>query len=128
MSLRSPLGKVLGLGSAKEGATHWWAQRVSAVGLALLAPWFLFSLIAVGDLSYANVVSFVAAPVNTVLLSLLVVTLCYHAQLGLQVVVEDYVPSKGSKIAILLVVNFGLLLLGVLGVTSVLRIAFTAAS
>jgi succinate dehydrogenase / fumarate reductase, membrane anchor subunit len=128
MSLRSPLGKVLGLGSAKEGASHWWSQRMSAVGLALLAPWFLFSLLAVGDLSYANVVSFIASPVNTVLLSLFVVTLCYHAQLGLQVVVEDYIANKGPKLAILLVVNFGLLLLGVLGVFSVLRIAFTAAS
>lgn len=128
MSLRSPLGKVLGLGAAKEGAAHWWVQRVSAVGLLLLAPWFLLSLIGIGDLSYASVVNFVAAPLNTVLLSLFVLTVCYHAQLGLQVVIEDYVASKGTKIVVLLVVNFGLLLLGVLGVLSVLRVAFTAAS
>ena len=126
MSLRSPLGKALGMGSAKAGAGHWWSQRVSAVGLVLLAPWFLLSLICLGDLSYANVVAWVAAPVNTVLLSLLVLTVTYHAQLGLQVVVEDYVPSKGTRMMVMLVINFGLLLLGLLGVFSVLRIAFAA--
>ena len=123
MSLRSPLGKVLGMGAAKEGASHWWSQRVSAVGLALLAPWFLLSLIAVGDLSHANVVAWIAAPVHTVLLSLFIATLCYHAQLGLQVVVEDYVEQKGTRLLAMLVINFGLLLLGALGVFSVLRIA-----
>ncbi len=128
MSLRSPMSKVLGLGAAKEGAGHWWSQRVSAVGLVLLAPWFLFSLISLGDLGYANVTSWIAAPFNTVLLSLLVLTVTYHAQLGLQVVVEDYVPHKGTRMLVMLVINFALLLLGVLGVLSVLRIAFATVS
>jgi succinate dehydrogenase / fumarate reductase membrane anchor subunit len=123
MSLRSPLGKVLGNGSAKEGSHHWWVQRVSSVGLLLLAPWFLLSLIALGDLSYVNVLAWIAAPLNTVLLSLLVVTLCYHAQLGLQVVVEDYVAHKGIHLVTMLIINFVLLGLSVLGVFSVLRIA-----
>jgi succinate dehydrogenase / fumarate reductase, membrane anchor subunit len=123
MSLRSPLGKALGMGAAKEGAGHWWAQRVSAVGLLLLAPWFLLSLIALGDLGYVNVTHWMSTPLNTVLLSLLVVTLAYHAQLGLQVVIEDYVPSKNTRMLVMLVINFGLLLLGVLGVFSVLRVA-----
>lgn len=124
MSLRSPLGKVLGMGAAKEGAGHWWAQRVSAVGLLLLTPWFVLALIALGDLSHASVVNWIAAPVNTVLLSLLVLTVTYHAQLGLRVVVEDYVAHKGTRTLLMLVINFALLLLGVLGVFSVLRIAF----
>jgi succinate dehydrogenase / fumarate reductase, membrane anchor subunit len=124
MSLRSPLGKALGAGAAGEGAGHWWTQRVSAVGLLLLAPWFLLSLIALGDLSYANVVTWISAPINTVLLSLFVLTVTYHAQLGLQVVIEDYVPHKGTRLIALLVINFGLVLLGLLGVFSVLRIAF----
>ena len=127
MSLRSPLGKALGMGAAGEGAGHWWSQRVSAVGLLLLAPWFLFSLIGLGDLSYAHVVAWVASPFNTVLLSLLVLAVTYHAQLGLQVVVEDYVASKGTRLITMLIINFGLLLLGLLGVFSVLRIAFAAA-
>ena len=126
MSLRSPLGKVLGLGAAKEGAGHWWSQRVSAVALLLLGPWFVLSLIAVGDLSYVNVVHWIAVPLHTVLLSLLVLAVAYHAQLGLQVVVEDYVAGKGTRLLAMLVINFGLLLLGVLGVFSVLRIAFAS--
>jgi len=125
MSLRSPLGKVLGAGAAKEGAHHWWAQRISAVGLLLLAPWFLLSLIALGDMSYASVHDWVGLPVNTVLLSLLVLAVTYHAYLGLQVVVEDYVAHKGIRVLVMLVIKFALLILGVLGVVSVLRIAFT---
>lgn len=124
MSLRSPLGKVLGLGAAKEGAGHWWSQRVTAVGLVLLAPWLLLSLLTLGDLGYASVTAWIAMPLHAVLLSLLVVTLAYHAQLGLQVVIEDYVSGKGARMLVMLVVNFTLLLLGVLGVFSVLRIAF----
>lgn len=124
MNLRSPLGQVLGLGAAKEGAGHWWTQRVSAVGLVLLSPWFLLSLLMLGDLSYAHVIAWMGAPMNAVLLSLLIVTLAYHAQLGLQVVVEDYVPHKGTRMVAMLVINFGLLVVGVLGVFSVLRIAF----
>lgn len=124
MSLRSPLGQVLGLGAAKEGASHWWTQRVTSVGLALLAPWFLLSLLALGELSYVNVVAWIAAPLNAVLLSLFIVTLAYHAQLGLQVVIEDYVPHKGTRLVSMLIINFGLLVVGVLGVFSVLRIAF----
>ena len=127
MSLRSPLGKAVGMGAAKEGAGHWWSQRVSSVGLLLLAPWFLISLLVLGDLAYVHLVSWMAKPLNAVLLCLLVVTLAYHAQLGLQVVVEDYVPSKGTRMVIMLLINFGLLMVGVLGVFSVLRIAFTAA-
>jgi succinate dehydrogenase / fumarate reductase membrane anchor subunit len=123
MSLRSPLGAVLGLGAAKEGAGHWWAQRVSAVGLLLLGPWFVIALLMLGDLSYVAVAAWVATPLNAVLLSLLVVTTTYHAQLGMQVVIEDYVAHKGTKILTTLAINFALLVLGVLGVFSVLRIA-----
>ena len=123
MSLRSPLGKVVGLGSAHEGAGHWWVQRVSAVGLLLLGPWFLIALLAQGDLSYESMMLWVHAPLNAALLTLLIITLTYHSQLGMQVVVEDYVSQKGVKILVLLVINFALWVLGVLGVFSVLRIA-----
>jgi succinate dehydrogenase / fumarate reductase membrane anchor subunit len=127
MSLRSPLSKVLGLGAAKEGASHWWSQRVSAVALALLAPWFLLSLLSQGDVSYSSLTSWIAAPVNSVLLSLLIVALGYHAQLGLQVVIEDYVAHKGARMITLLIINFALLLLAVIGVFAILRIALSAA-
>jgi succinate dehydrogenase / fumarate reductase membrane anchor subunit len=126
MSLRSPLGRVLGLGSAKDGAGHWWLQRVSSVALTLLTLWFIFALIALGDFSYPAVVTWIGAPINAVLLTLLILTTVYHTQLGLQVVVEDYVASAGPKILTMLAINFILVLLGGLGVFSVLRVAFGA--
>lgn len=126
MSLRSPLGKVIGLGSAKEGVGHWWIQRITAVGLLLLGPWFLIALLMLGDLSYASAVAWAAMPLNSALLTLLIVTVMYHGQLGLQVVVEDYVPHKGAKTVLLLAINFAAWVLGVLGVFSVLRIAVSA--
>src|SRR5882762_3961595 len=126
MSLRSPLGEVLGLGAAKEGASHWWAQRVSSIGLLLLAPWFLISFLCLGDVGYDAVFMWVAMPLHAVLLCLLLVTLAYHAQLGLQVVVEDYVANKAVKILTMLVIDFALVVLGVLGAFFVLRIAFTS--
>jgi succinate dehydrogenase / fumarate reductase membrane anchor subunit len=126
MSLRSPLGRVLGLGSAKDGAGHWWLQRVSSVALTFLTLWFIFALVALGDFSYPVVVTWIGAPINAVLLTLLILTTVYHTQLGLQVVVEDYVASAGPKILTMLAINFTLVLLGGLGVFSVLRVAFGA--
>lgn len=128
MSLRSPVGRVLGLGSAKEGVGHWWGQRVSAVALVILTLWFVSALLRLGDLGHATVIAWIAAPMNAVLLSLLVGTSVYHSQLGVQVVVEDYVSHHGAKVATLLLLNFLHIVLAALGVFSVLRIAFGAAA
>lgn len=127
MSLRSPLGKVLGLGSAKEGASHWWSQRVTAVALVVLTLWFVTALLRLHDFSYAVVTAWIGKPLNAVLLSLLVGTMAYHSQLGVQVVVEDYVTDKGWKIATMLLLNFIHIAVAVLGVFAVLRIAFGVA-
>jgi succinate dehydrogenase / fumarate reductase membrane anchor subunit len=127
MSLQSPLSKVLGLGAAKAGANHWWSQRVSAVALVLLAPWFLLSLINLGDVSHASLTAWIASPVNSVLLSLLVVALSYHSQLGLQVVIEDYIADKAVRMVTLLIINFILLSVAVIGVFAILRIALSVA-
>jgi succinate dehydrogenase / fumarate reductase, membrane anchor subunit len=128
MSLQSPLARVLGRGSAKDGVGHWWAQRVSAAALILLTGWFVISLLMLPGLDYAAVLAWVQVPLSAVLLSLLVITLVYHSQLGIQVVVEDYVASKGIKVLTMLVVNFVHVLLGALGVFAVLRVAFGAAA
>ncbi len=128
MSLRSPLGKVLGRGSAKEGASHWWAQRVSASALVLLTAWFVVSVLRLPDFGYAAVFAWVQSPLSAVLLSVLIITLVYHSQLGLQVVIEDYVAHKGVKIFTMLIVNFVHVLVGALGVFSVLRVAFGGAA
>ncbi len=127
MSLRSPMGRVLGLGSAKEGVSHWWSQRVTAVALVLLTLWFVSALLRLGDFSHAAVVAWIALPLNAVLLSLLIGTALYHSQLGVQVVVEDYVVNHGLKVVTLLLINFLHVALAALGIFAVLRIAFGAA-
>ena len=123
MSLRTPLGRVLGLGAAKEGPGHWWSQRISAVALVMLGLWFAASFLRFDSLEYAVIVRWASDPINAVLLVLTVATMIYHSMLGLQVVIEDYV-SGGLRILTLVVVNFLHFLLAALGVFAVLRIAF----
>jgi succinate dehydrogenase / fumarate reductase membrane anchor subunit len=127
MSLRSPLGRVLGLGSAKGGSSHWYAQRVTAVGLVLLGLWLVFSLSGL-DGSYEQVSAWLRSPLSSALALLLVVVAAYHAGLGLQVVIEDYVAVKGTRAAVLITVRFALLLVAAVGVLAVLRIALGGAA
>jgi succinate dehydrogenase / fumarate reductase membrane anchor subunit len=128
MSLRTPLGRALGLGAAKEGAGHWWAQRVSSIALALLSLWLVGALVALGDYGHASVIGFIGRPLNAVLLALLVGTAVYHSQLGVQVVVEDYVTNHATKIVSMLLLNFLHVVLAALGIFAILRIAFGAAA
>jgi len=128
VSLRSPLRRVTGLGSAKGGASHWYVQRVTAVALVLLGFWFVAALASLGGASHANVVGWLASPISSALAVLLVVTAAYHALLGLQVVLEDYVADHGKRLAALLLVKFALVVAAVIGVLAVLRIAFGAAA
>lgn len=123
MSLRSPIGRALGLGAAKEGAGHWWSQRVSAVALVVLALWFAASLLRFNTLEYAAVIEWVREPLNAVLLILLLGAAAYHSLLGLQVVIEDYVHG-GLRVVTLLVVNFLHYLIAAWGALAVLRAAF----
>ena len=128
MSLRSPLGRVLGLGSAKDGSHHWWMQRVSSVALVLLSVWFLISLLTRGALDYVSVIEWMNHPVNATLLVLLVITVAYHSALGVQVVLEDYVSNKGAKLVSLIANQFVHLTLGAIGVFAILRVAFGSAA
>jgi succinate dehydrogenase / fumarate reductase membrane anchor subunit len=126
MSLRSPIGRVLGLGAAGKGVGHWWTQRVTSVALVILGLWFVAALLRLDDLKYALVSAWLAQPVNAVLMTLLVATATYHSQLGVQVVVEDYIAGKGAKIVTMLLLNFLHVALGALGIFAVLKIAFGA--
>ncbi len=124
MSLRSPLGRVLGLGAAKEGPGHWWSMRVSALGLVILGPWFAWSLTRLPGIEYLDVSAWIAAPLNTIGLLLLLPTMAYHARLGVQVVIEDYVKASGLKITGLVLVTFVFYAAAVAGMFAVLRISF----
>ena len=128
MSLRSPLRNVTYLGSAKGGASHWYAQRVSAVALVLLGLWLVVSLATFGGAAHERVVAWLSSPVAASLAVLLVLTAAWHAVLGLQVVIEDYVGDKGTRVAVLLVVKFAFAVAAVTGVVAVLRIAFGVAA
>ncbi|MCI0750104.1 MAG: succinate dehydrogenase, hydrophobic membrane anchor protein [Nevskiales bacterium] len=124
--LRSPLSRARGLGSAKEGVRHFWAQRVSAVALIPLALWFVFSVVQGSGAGYGAARNWVAAPAVSVLLVLLIVTLLYHSLLGVQVVIEDYVGGEKKKLAALLLSKFTHALVAVAGIFAVLRIALGA--
>ena len=124
MSLRSPLGRVLGTGSAKEGSSHWWAQRLSAVALIPLTLWFFFSLLLLPELDYLTVHSWLSVPMSGFLAVLLVVTLTYHSYLGTMVVIEDYVHTNGAKLFASLLLRFGYVLCGGASIFAILRIAF----
>jgi succinate dehydrogenase / fumarate reductase membrane anchor subunit len=125
MSLRSPLGRVLGLGSAKGGSGHWYAQRVTAVALVILGLWFIASLALLGvGAPYAAVLDWLRSPFSAVMAVLLLAVSAYHAALGLQVVFEDYISDKGTRLVVLVALKFALVVAALVGVFGVLRIAF----
>ena len=126
MSLRGPLGRVLGLGTAKDGTDHWWAQRVSGVALVLLGLWFVISLAMLPTLGYTAVIDFIGRPLNTVLLALLTLTVAYHSNLGVQVVIEDYVHGHGLKIFSLVLSRFAHIFVAVVAGYAILRIGLGA--
>lgn len=122
MSMRSPLSRVLGLGSAGDGPAHWWAQRVSAVGTGLLAIWLASGILGLDLGNRAAVATWAATPMNSVLLILLVATMSYHSNLGIRVVIEDY--SRGwSKVVGLVVAQFIHVVLAGIGIIAILRMA-----
>ncbi|HEX6119349.1 MAG TPA: succinate dehydrogenase, hydrophobic membrane anchor protein [Dongiaceae bacterium] len=123
--LRSELGRVRGLGSAKEGVRHWWAQRVSAVALIPLSLWFAAHIVFLTDVDRATAIQWLGSPLTLGLMSLFLIALTYHAVLGLQVVVEDYIHAKAAKLVLLLAIQFAGFALAAAGIVSMLVIAFS---
>ena len=122
MSLRTPLSAAKGLGSAKQGAHHWWAQRLTSVALVPLTVWLAFSIAGFGSRSYTALIAWMQSPMVAVALALLVVSLFYHVQLGLQVIIEDYV--RGSlKVASLMMINFACITLVFIGLFSIIKVS-----
>ncbi len=106
-ALQTPLAKVRGLGSAKDGTHHWWMQRVTGIALIPLTVFFLYNLDKLIHPNYSEIViSFIAYPGVTIALAAFIICAFYHAYLGIQVVVEDYVHGHGSKAVLLLINKF----------------------
>jgi succinate dehydrogenase / fumarate reductase membrane anchor subunit len=122
--LRSPLGRVLGLGSAKEGVAHWWAQRVTALALIPLSVWYVAALVALTGADRSRLVAWLHAPFPAVVTILLLIAMFYHMALGIQVVIEDYVHTEWVKMSAMLLNNAVAVVLAITGIFAVLRIAF----
>jgi len=120
----TPLQRVRGLGSAKEGVNHWWLQRISAIALVPLVIWFVASVVALTGAPLENVTLWLGSPLPALLTVLLLIAGFYHAQLGLQVVIEDYVHHEGLKVAAILLVKGAAVVLALAGVFAVLKLAF----
>jgi succinate dehydrogenase / fumarate reductase membrane anchor subunit len=126
--LRSPLGRALGLGSAKEGVEHWWLQRLTAVALVPLAVWFVAVLIRLIGADLETVRAWIAHPLPAILLALLLIATFYHAALGLQVVIEDYVAAPGARLGLIVVLRLACFAFAVAGIFAVLSMALAAQS
>ena len=122
-TLRSPLGRVRGLGAAKEGAHHWWMQRLTAVALVPLTLWFIASVIVLTGASHGEVARWIAEPHNAVLMLALIGATFWHGALGLQVVIEDYIRSEGTRVAALLAMKAAMALLALFAALAVLKVA-----
>jgi len=119
---RSELGRVRGLGSAKEGVRHWWAQRATAVALVPLSVWFLASLVCLLGGTRAELAAWLSSPFSAGLMLLFLLATFWHALLGLQVVIEDYVHHEGRKLATLFAVKGLILVLAAASVVAVLKL------
>jgi len=126
VSLVTPLSRALGLGSAKDGVEHWWAQRLSAVVLALLSLWFVFAFVGLAGYRYVTIVNWMQVPLTSILMVLTLLSLGYHSQLGVQTVIEDYVHAESLKVLALILTTFVHICVVVAGIFAVLKVALGA--
>ena len=121
-SMTSPLKNAKGLGSAKHGLSHWIAQRVTAIALVPLTIWFVSLVAFMKSSNYETAIETVSNPLNATLFLLLIIATFWHAQLGLQVVIEDYIANKMTRMTLIIITKFIFAIIGVLSALSVLRI------
>jgi succinate dehydrogenase / fumarate reductase membrane anchor subunit len=122
------IGKVRGLGSAHEGAHHWLLQRFTAIGNLVLMGWLITSFILLPDFSFEAVTAWLASPVSAAAMVLLIISLFWHARLGLQVVLEDYVQDAGTKFGLFALLNIAVFGGGALAIFSVAKLALGGAA
>ena len=125
MSLRNPLARAKGLGSAKDGTSHWWHQRLTAIALLLLSPWFVILMVGlIGD-DQDTARAVLAQPLTAALMTAFVLSLLWHARLGLQVVIEDYVHG-GAELLLQVITKFVFAIAAIASLLAIGRIVFTA--
>ena len=124
----TPIGRVRGLGSAHEGAHHWLLQRFTAIGNLVLMLWFLTSVLMLPDMRYDTVATWLSAPIPAAAMVLLIVSVFWHARLGLQVLIEDYVDDAGSRFAVLALLNLAIIAGAVFGIFCIVRLALGGAA
>ena len=128
MAHDTPLKRVRGLGSAHQGAHHWLLQRFTAIGNVVLSVWLVGSILWLPDLGYETVSSWLAQPVPATAMILLVISTFWHARLGLQVLIEDYVQNSGTKFGALAALNLAVLGGGAFAIFSIASLAFGGAA
>ncbi|HEX8238867.1 MAG TPA: succinate dehydrogenase, hydrophobic membrane anchor protein [Allosphingosinicella sp.] len=126
-AFETPLARVRGLGSAREGAEHWWHERASSVAVLLLFVWLIVSLLRLPALDHRGITEWLRDPAAAVPMILLVAATFWHLKMGLQVIIEDYVHDSGNRFLCLLLLNFAATGGAAFAIFAVLRIAFAAA-
>ena len=122
MNLQAPLAKARGLGSAKSGTHHFWNQRLTAIALVPLSLWIMVSIVKMTAMDYQTVSAWMASPLNAVLVLIFILAMYYHALLGVQVVIEDYIHTEWQKIACIILVKFLIILTGLTSALAVLKV------
>lgn len=122
-SSRTPLGRVKGMGSSHSGTGHFWRERITAAALAPLSLWFAYAAIGLSGTTTSAPLQFFAQPVNAILMASFVIISLYHAALGIQVVIDDYIHSSGTKILLFLLVRLFVIATGSACIIALLRIS-----
>lgn len=123
MNLRNPLARAHGLGSAKTGVNHWWWQRLTAIALVPLSLWFVITLMCMIGADHQTVVEWLQSPNVTLLMVLFIIVLFHHAQLGMQVIIEDYVHIGWQKLSALMLIKFLAVLAATASILAVLTVS-----
>jgi succinate dehydrogenase / fumarate reductase, membrane anchor subunit len=124
MDMRTPLGKVRGLGSAREGTGHFWKQRLTAVSNIPLVIFFIGFLAAYAGAPYEEVRAALGNPVVAVVMGLVILSVIYHMRLGMQAIIEDYIPNEFQKVVLLMLNTFFTVVVGALCLFAVLKTGF----